>query len=360
MNKTIILSIDAMGGSNAPYCVIEAIDIIHKKYPYVKFDLYCLESSTKDLIPAKLSGCIAIHNCETAISDEEQPVKALKIGKQSTMYKAIEALKIGRADACVSGGNTGALMVMSKMILGSLSEIKRPAIVSIFPNLNNGSVMLDLGANAECDPSHLFQFALMGSCFARIILQKNNPSIGILNVGVERYKGRDLEKKTFDLLNDSDLNFHGFVEGHDLTKGTVDVVVTDGFSGNIVIKTAEGTAKVCKQYFKDAFHTSWITKIAGLISKNSLKKALSRLDPRKYNGAMFIGVDGIVVKSHGSSDAVGFANALEKAIHLVEKDINKQISSLLSNEANVTSSKDSLFTKIKNTFGFGKKEDNLN
>jgi glycerol-3-phosphate acyltransferase PlsX len=347
--KKIVISVDAMGGANAPACVVDAINDFLKTSNGVFLKIYGDSSKIKNRL-SSLENVEIIHT-DKYVSDEEQPIKALKNGRDSSMYRAIQSVKEGKADACISGGNTGALMVMAKTQLGTLNDIKRPAIVNVFPNEKEGVVMLDLGANAECDANHLYQFALMGHCYAKALLQKNNPSIGILNVGTEEYKGRDLEKKTFDLLQNSGLNFKGHVEGYDVTNGTVDVVVTDGFSGNLVVKIAEGTANICKSIIKKSLTDSFFAKIGALLVQKSLRNNFAAVDPKNHNGAMFIGLNGIVVKSHGSSDSTGFLNALNVVTNLTKKDINSEISTLLKHLSDVRSSKSSLFSKIKSGLG---------
>ncbi len=328
MFKTVKISIDLMGGANAPNCIIEGLNNVCSTDQEVTFILYGREKEVRSKLQkaSNLQGRYTLIDCNDVVSDDEQPVKALKTGKESSMCKAIEAVRDNKVDACISSGNTGALMVMTKMKLGMLPGIKRPAIVSIYPNLNQGSVMLDLGANAECDPYTLQQFAVMGCCYAHIMLKKSNPSVGILNVGIEEYKGRDIDKKTFELLKNSNLNFHGFIEGDDLAKGSVDVVVTDGFTGNVVLKTSEGVAKTCQDYIKYAFNSSLMAKLGALLARLALKKTFKKIDPRNYNGAMFIGINGIVIKSHGSSDAFAFSNAVYSAIKLARQGINADIS----------------------------------
>ncbi len=350
----IIISIDAMGGANAPHCVMDAVEKSLQTHDNVYFKIFGdLERIHKAYIPKEQTkNRVEIIHTPKAVSDDEQPIKALKTGKDSSMYKAIQAVKNSEAHACISGGNTGALMVMSKMILGSLHNVKRPAIVNIFPNLKGGCVILDLGANSDCDPINLFQFALMGHSYARAVLKKDRPSIGILNVGTEEYKGRDIEKKTYEMLKQSGLNFYGHIEGYDITKGTVDVVVTDGFSGNIAIKVAEGTAKMCREIIKESFNSNFFAKLGGLMARKSLRKVLGQVDPRNYNGAMFVGVDGIVVKSHGSSEHKGFTNALDVTVNLVKQDINKEISQLLTQLHELESTNESLINKIKHKLGF--------
>lgn len=320
-----------MGGANAPEAVINGISLAATKHPNVKFVVFGDSVRLLPLLTSHkaLASRYEIVHCSHVITDDEQPVRALKRGTDSSMRKAIDMVKERRADACISCGNTGALMVMAKLVLGDIHGISRPAIASIFPNFNDGVVLLDLGANAECDAHNLFQFALMGHCFAQAVLHKKNPSIGLLNVGVEEYKGRDIDKKAYELLKTSSLNFYGYVEGHDIPEGKVDVVVTDGFSGNVVLKTAEGVASLCKDVLKQTFKGSIFGYIAAFLVRKRLKHIVDTFDPRNHNGAMFIGVDGVVVKSHGSSDDIAFANAVDATVNLVEQNINKHISSLL-------------------------------
>jgi glycerol-3-phosphate acyltransferase PlsX len=260
------------------------------------------------------------------ITDDDTPVVALRQKKQSSMYRAVESMYNGEANAVVSAGNTGALMVISKMLLGTLEGIKRPAIVGMYPTKNAMSVMLDLGANTDCNDSILSQFALMGVCFAKVVLNKDKPSVGLLNVGVEQIKGRELERKTFEVLQDSGLNFAGYIEGHDIAMGKVDVIVTDGFSGNLVLKASEGAANLFIHLLKGISRDNGITaKLAMLMLKPYLKNTLSKIDPDKHNGAMFIGLNGITVKSHGGATHRGMLSAINVAVELVRRNINFEI-----------------------------------
>jgi glycerol-3-phosphate acyltransferase PlsX len=328
-NKTII-SIDAMGGTNSPDAIIEAIDGFFKSHDDVIFTIY----GKKSIVLPKIidynfpENKYKLIDSEVAISDEDKPATAWRNGKNSSMRKAIEAVKNGDAHAAVSCGNTGALMLTSKMVLGSLEHIKRPAITAIFPSINNkGTVLLDMGANLECNESHLFHFALMGICFAKVILKIENPKIGILNVGSEITKGRELELKTYKILEKSGLNFHGFIEGHDVVKGNIDVLVTDGFSGNIFLKASEGAASTCIDLIQSSImNGGLVTKFAGLLLKSKIKASLKVIDPNKNNGAMLVGLKGIVIKSHGSASADGIYNAINTAYTLVKNNINAKIS----------------------------------
>jgi glycerol-3-phosphate acyltransferase PlsX len=354
MHRDIILSIDGMGGENAPLSVVEGMSLFVAQQPNIHFRVFGNQSRLGPLIkefPSLENKCTIFHTDEY-ISDDEQPVRALKKYPNSSMTLCLEDLKNGNSSACVSSGNTGALMVIAKMRLGMIEGIKRPAIVSLFPNMKNGCVMLDLGANIDCEPVNLLQFTIMGLCFARVILNTPNPSVGILNVGTEDHKGRDLEKKTLELLSQrAKLNFHGFIEPYDICNGTVDVAVTDGFCGNLVIKTAESAAVTCKNFMKEAFSSSLLNKIAAYFLKSSLKKVFNKIDPNKNNGAMLIGLNGIVVKSHGSSNAEAFHNAINKAYLLVKQDINRQVRELLVDFEDIESGQ-SLVSIIKSKLGF--------
>lgn len=328
-NKTII-SVDVMGGANSPDAIIEAVDRFFRSHDDVIFLLH----GKKSVVLPKIinhnfpENKYKLINSEVIISDEDKPTTAWRNSKNSSMRKAVEAVKNGDAHAAVSCGNTGALMLISKMILGSLEHIKRPAITAIFPSINNnGTVLLDMGANLECDKSHLFHFALMGSCFAKIILKIENPKIGVLNVGSEITKGRELELETYKVLEKSGLNFHGFIEGHNVARGDVDVLVTDGFSGNIFLKASEGAANTCINLIQSSIiKGGLIAKIAALLLKSKMKKSLKIIDPNKNNGAMFVGLKGIVIKSHGSANIDGIYNAINTAYTLTKNNINIKIS----------------------------------
>jgi glycerol-3-phosphate acyltransferase PlsX len=243
------------------------------------------------------------------------------------MRLAINAVANGEAAGIVSAGNTGALMALAKFVLKTLPGIDRPAIATYYPTQRSASVMLDLGANVECDENNLVQFAVMGEVFARNILNLEQPSIGLLNIGTEVLKGNDAVRKASAILQNSDLpiKFYGFVEGDDICAGTVDVVVTDGFTGNVALKTAEGAARMITQALKNSMMSSIFAKLGMLLARSQLREFRERFDPRRYNGAMFVGLNGICVKSHGSTDAIGFANAIGVAINLIERGFNEII-----------------------------------
>ncbi len=318
-----------MSGSHGPRAFVGAIKQFISHNQNVIFYIFGTKSAIEPLlIEEQISKeHYLLFDCEHMIADELTPIEAWRRSKDSSMRKAIEAVLEKNAEAVVSCGNTGALMLISKMLLGVIKDIKRPAITGIFPSVSNkGTVMLDIGANLECNETHLFHFALMGSCFAKVIFNKDNPSIGVLNVGSETTKGRELEKDAYDILSRSSLNFAGFIEGHEVEKGKVDVLITDGFSGNIFLKASEGAANMCIRILKNILSNKGLLyKLAGLILKNPLKKAFAVIDPNYNNGAMLVGLNGIVVKSHGSANKDGIYNAIDVAYKLSKANINNQI-----------------------------------
>lgn len=355
--QKITIAIDAMGGSNAPMSVIKAIKIASQKHDDVHFLIYGDEETVSDLLESLevRKSLYTVFHTNSVILDTDKPTEGLKSKKDSSMRCTIDGVLSKSANACVSSGNTGALMLTARMVLGSITDVKRPAIAGIFPTLGevqSQSVLLDMGANIGCDEVALSQFAAMGICFAKIMLGKENPSVGILNVGTEHTKGRELEQKTHAILSNSMRNFVGYVEGHDVINGKADVVVTDGFSGNIFLKASEGTAKAILKQLREAIDSNLITKLCGLILKPYLKRKLHFLDPRHNNGAMLIGINGIVVKSHGSSDEIAFSNAIDIAINLAKNDVNEKIlmeMQKLSGKSEIEFSTSDIFTKIKET-----------
>ncbi len=318
-----------MGGDNAPNMVLRGANIASKRLPNVRYLLYGDERRLKPLLERlpKLRERSEIRHTEDVVSNDVKPSVALRQGRQSSMRLAIEAVREGHAAGVVSAGNTGALMAMAKISLKTLPGIDRPAIASYYPTLRGESVMLDLGANVECDANNLVQFALMGEVFARTVLGCQQPTVGLLNVGAEEMKGHEELRVAAAMLRATSLpiKFHGFVEGDDITAGTVDVVVTDGFTGNVALKTAEGTAKLYAEFLRGAFRSSWLARIGYLFARHALQKVRNRTDPRRYNGAILIGLNGIVVKSHGGTDAIGFANAIGVAADMAANGFNEKI-----------------------------------
>jgi len=316
----ITIALDAMGGDRAPGMVVGGADIALQRHPDIRFLLFGAEQKVRPLLAKvpRLAGAVTLHHTDEIVGDDARPSVALRTGRQSSMRLAIDAVADGRADGVVSAGNTGALMAIAKFVLKTLPGIDRPAIASLFPTRRGESVMLDLSANVACDEENLVQFALMGDVFARTVLGLIEPTVGLLNVGSEDMKGNDAVRGASARLRSavSPVRFYGFIEGDDIAAGTVDVVVTDGFTGNAAVKTAEGTAKLFGEFLEAAFRHSVSARIGYLFARRALKKLRMRLDPRRYNGAIFLGLGGIAVKSHGSTDAFGFANAIGVAVDM--------------------------------------------
>lgn len=315
MTSPITLSLDAMGGDRAPALVVDGADIAIERLPDMRLVLVGDEARLRPLIDGtkrlKRADYEILHTDEI-VGAAEKPSVALRSGRKSSMRMAIDLVAKGNADGIVSAGNTGALMAMSKLALRMCPGIERPAIASFFPTMRGESCMLDLGANIECDANNLVQFAIMGEIFARLVLGLSRPSVGLLNVGSEEQKGHGELREAAAILREieAEMDFHGFVEGDDITAGTVDVVVTDGFSGNIALKTAEGTSRMFSHYLRESFKSTLFTKLGYLLCRSAIGQLRDRLDPRRYNGAVFLGLNGIAVKSHGGTDALGFANAI--------------------------------------------------
>ena len=314
------IALDAMGGEHAPDMVLHGAEMALQRHPDLRFLLFGAEPELRPLLARlpRLGPAVSVHHTNEVVLDDDRPSLALRAGRQSSMRLAIDAVADGRADGVVSAGNTGALMAMAKNVLKTLPGIDRPAIASFFPTRRGESVMLDLGANVECDAENLIQFALLGDAFARTVLGLVEPTVGLLNVGSEDLKGNDAVRAASLRLRGalSPIRFHGFIEGDDIPAGTVDVVVTDGFTGNIAVKTAEGTAKLFSEFLAGAFRHSLMARIGYLFARAALRTLRLRLDPRRYNGAVFLGLGGIAVKSHGSTDALGFANAIGVAVDM--------------------------------------------
>ena len=332
--KKIVLAIDIMGGDFGPKTTIEGVALASEAYPNVKFLLFGDKKKSENELKriAHLKNYEFIHTSES-IRSTDQPVNALRKLKKSSMRLGINSVKLNECDGLVSAGNTGALMAISKFVLKTIKAIDRPAIAALMPTMKGQTVILDLGANVECSSENLVQFAIMGDMFSRSVLGIKNPKLGLLNVGSEQIKGNTIVKQTFDSLKKmgSKINFFGFVEGNDINKGVVDVIVTDGFSGNIALKTAEGVAELIFTFLKNAYASSLISKLGYLLSKPAINRFKTRIDPRKYNGAVLLGLNGIVVKSHGGTDAFGFSNAIGVAVSLIENSYIDEIKKKIEN-----------------------------
>ena len=324
-----------MGGDSGPEIIMQGIIEARERYPGINYRIFGPSDIITPLIESsnELAQYCELVDCDSVVSGTQSVSQALRQGKESSMWRAIKSVKNGESHGVVSAGNTGALMAMSTLTLRTLQGIDRPAMCSLFPSKSGEIVMLDLGANAVCNERNLVEFAIMGCCFAKAISDLTAPQVGLLNIGSEELKGTDTLRNASKILRetDLDLDFYGFIEGNDITLGTVDVVVTDGFSGNIALKTAEGTSKLYTYFLKSAFKSSLLAKIGYLFVRPALKLVMARTDPRKYNGALFVGLNGIVVKSHGGTDALGFSNAIGVAIDMVERDLNNTIADELIN-----------------------------
>lgn len=329
------IALDAMGGDHGPDVIVPAASLALQELPGVHFLLFGDERRIQPVLARYplLANAATIRHTEKVIGNHEKPSQAIRSGKDSSMRLAIEAVKNGEAQSIVSGGNTGALMAMSKLILKSLPGISRPAIAAVFPTMRGKTVMLDLGANILCDAEILMQFALLGSVYARTQMGVEKPTVGLLNIGSEDMKGHDQLRAAAAILSSIEFTgrYYGFVEGNDIAEGTVDVVVTDGFTGNVALKVAEGVAHLMGDKMKAAFTSSLMTKMGAMLAYPALKKMKKQMDSRYYNGGIFMGLDGICVKSHGGMDEVGFANAIKVAAGLVEQNFNKRVASELEN-----------------------------
>lgn len=329
MSQEVILALDAMGGDQAPDMVLKGANIARVRHPDLRFMLFGDEAKIAPLLKRfkKLANVCTIHHTDETIKNDDKLAVVLRQRRKSSMALAVNAVNEGEAHGVVSAGNTGALMALAKLRLKTLPGIDRPAMGSIFPTQRGESVMLDLGANIDCNSANLVQFAIMGEVFARNVLGVSEPTVGLLNIGSEEFKGNDTIRNAATALRESDLpiKFYGFIEGDDIAAGTVDVIVTDGFAGNIALKTAEGTARLYGGYIRAAFKRSVMSRVGYLLARPALKALRDRLDPRAYNGAMFLGVNGVAVKSHGGTDQKGFANALGVAADMVSQGINPKI-----------------------------------
>ncbi len=326
------LAIDAMGGDFGLDVTIPAAVDILKDFVHLKIILVGEQSAIEKKLedcPAAIRQQIIIQHASQVVGMDEKPASALRGKKDSSMRIAINLVKSGNADACVSAGNTGALMATARFVLKTLPGIDRPAICSAIPTQTGHTHMLDLGANIDLSAQHLFEFAVMGSVLTSAIDNIEKPSIGLLNIGQEEMKGNEQVQQAAHLISNSNLNYYGFIEGDDIYKGVVDVVVADGFVGNISLKTSEGVAKMIVYYIKREFNKNWLTKLAGLIAMPVLNAFKSKVDPRIYNGASLVGLKGIVVKSHGGADVFSFSNAIKVAMSEVDNKVPQKINKVL-------------------------------
>jgi glycerol-3-phosphate acyltransferase PlsX len=327
----IKISIDAMGGDHGPSVIIPALAKVATRRTDIRFIIYGREEVVRPELAKqpRLATVSEFVHCEVAVRMDDKPSQALRHGRwKSSMWKAIEAVKANTSDACVSAGNTGALMAMSKFCLRTMATIDRPAIAALWPTARGESVVLDVGATIGADAHQLTDFAILGTGMARALFGIDRPTVGLLNVGVEEIKGQEEVKEAGRMLREANMasmNYQGFVEGDDIGKGTTDVVVTEGFSGNIALKTAEGTARQIAGYLREAMSRTLMAKIGYIFAKGAFDRLREKMDVRRANGGVFLGLNGIVVKSHGGADADGFAAAIEMAYDMVRNRLLDRI-----------------------------------
>ena len=341
----VVLALDGMGGDRAPDVVVEGADIARERHPGTTFLLFGDPARLKPLVDRRkdLAKVLEIVPAEDAVTAEDKPSVALRRRRKSSMWLAVQAAAEGRADTVVSAGNTGALLAISMFAMRMVEGAHRPALASFLPTSRGEVVMLDLGANVECDAENLAEFSVMGSVFAQVLLGLDAPRLGLLNVGSEELKGHEEVRQAASWLkrDGSPVRFHGFVEGNDIGGGVVDVVVTDGFTGNIALKSIEGTAKLYTGWVREVFRTSTFAKIGYLFASGAWRKLRKRVDPRRYNGGVVLGLDGVCVKSHGGTDGLGFANAIGVANDLVRYEYKSKLIEGLAKLRQIMSAADS-------------------
>lgn len=329
MSEHVTIAIDAMGGDKGPSVCVPAALAMLDRNPQLRIILVGIE----DEIRARLNGNserLSVVHASEVVGMDEKPADALRKKKDSSLRVAVNLVKEERADACVSAGNTGALMATGKFVLKTLPGIDRPAIMAALPTIKGHLHMLDLGANSDCTSEHLYQFAIMGSVVASVIENIDNPRVGLLNIGAEDMKGNDNIRQAAAMLAQTSINYVGFVEGDDIARHKVDVIVADGFTGNVALKVMEGTASLVSQYIKRGFGSGLYGRLAGVIALPVLLKLRKSLDPRQYNGASLVGLNGIVVKSHGGADEVALQQAIRVAMLEVEKKVPETIHQLMA------------------------------
>jgi glycerol-3-phosphate acyltransferase PlsX len=341
MPDKVRIALDAMGGDHGPSVVIPGAALAQARHPDTEFIFFGTAPEIEAALAAhpKLKASSRVVHTDVAVKMDDKPSQALRQGRwKSSMWLAIDAVKKGEADVAVSAGNTGALMAMAKIHLRTMAGIERPAIAAIWPTLRGESVVLDLGANIGADAQHLIDMAVMGSAMARILLDIDRPTVGLLNIGVEEVKGLDEVREAGRILRERDLphiQYSGFVEGDDIGKGTVDVVVTEGFAGNIALKAAEGTARQIAGYLKAAMKETLFTRMGYLLARGAFRKLAAKIDPSRANGGVFVGLNGIVIKSHGGADSNGFSAAVDIGYQMVRNDLKAKIEQALVPEARV-------------------------
>ncbi len=330
MNNPIKIAVDAMGGENSPDKIIRGIEIHNKNSNNIFYNIFGDENLIIPLIKKTRlkTSDYKINHTQNFIKDEDSPLSAAKKGKDTSMWLSIESLKNQDSDAIVSAGNTGALFVIAKLNLKMIEKIDKPALSALWPNKNGMNVVLDLGANIECSEKNLVDFSLMGSALHKSLFDKEEAKVALLNIGSEELKGNSIIKNTYQMLNENNnslFKFEGYIEGNHIMDGKVNVIVTDGFTGNIALKTAEGTANFITSELKYALNSSIMGKISTLLNISNLRKFKNKLDPRLYNGAILLGLDKPVIKSHGATDEVGFANSLKVCEKIIKGNLIDKI-----------------------------------
>lgn len=325
----VTIAVDCMGGDHGPAVTVPATLAFLRAQPQASAVLVGQEAALRAVLGAAQSefgSRLKLHNATEVVSMDDPPAIAMRNKKDSSMRVAVDLVKAGTADAAVSAGNTGALMAISRFVLKTLPGIDRPAIATVLPSLKGHTYVLDLGANVDCSAEHLLQFGIMGSVLSSAVEQKERPLVGLLNIGEEAIKGNEVVKDAAELLRNSGLNFYGNVEGDDIYRGTVDVVVCDGFVGNVALKTSEGLAQMLAAFLREEFGRSLLTRLMALLALPVLRRFKSRVDHRQYNGAPLLGLRGVVLKSHGSADVVAFGNALARAADAASSGLIARIS----------------------------------
>ncbi len=328
-DKIITIAVDAMGGDGSPKKIIDGINDHYTKSKNVKYLIFGDKEIINNHIPKTLNkNCYEIINTKNKVEGKDTPLEAAKRGKDTSMWLSIESVKVKKADIVISAGNTGALLVISKLNLKMIENIDKPALSALWPNKIGMSVVLDLGANIECNEKNLIDFSIMGASIFKSLYPRDIAKVALLNIGSEEIKGNEILKNTYQKMSqikNSNFDFKGFIEGNELMNGKVNVIVSDGFTGNVALKTAEGTANFITNELKNVFKNNLLGKLSGLINYFNLKNFKKRLDPRLYNGAIFIGLDSPVVKSHGATDYIGFSNSLSVCEKIVKGDLINKI-----------------------------------
>lgn len=337
MTETVTIALDVMSGDLGAETAVQAAVSFTRKFSDIRIILVGDETIISPLLDTAGHDRITVQHASEVVTMADPLAQALRNKKDSSMRIAINQVREGKAAACVSCGNTGALMAIARFVLKTLPGIDRPAIITAIPNVNGHVQMLDLGANVDCTAAHLYQFAIMGAALAAVVDNKENPRVGLLNIGSEDIKGNELVKEAGKLLEASDLNYTGFVEGNEIYMGDVDVVVADGFVGNVALKTSEGLAKLIKNYLKQEFSRSPLSKVMGLVASPVLEKLAKRIDPDRYNGASLLGLRGIVIKSHGNAGVLALENALAIARLEAKKDLISLIDTYIETKLTLSS-----------------------